>query len=455
MKSPPRPFRASDDSSSENRQQDESTRALRELTAEARDHLGPPDLDWAKLEASLMKRVEAEKPALLRDAERAAARPLRANLLRAGTAALAIAAAIAFVVKERDTRESSERPTAVATDLPAGALLGSEGAGEVRIGGAKATPGHVLRAGDLIEADGARALFDRASAKAAHERAVSWMLEPSDGIEASPDSAERLEKEPRRAKAKIKAAGEALVVALDDGAVEAQVTPVPSGEAFAVDVAAGANVVRVAVHGTHLRVARTDNRVSVDLTEGVVSIGVPPRAGSTYGTLVTAPAHVEFDPSNLTGTLHIEHEPKAVRPAIALSPHEAATQRTERSDPTSPSLARVESEPSTPPLSHPVTSSPAAPLIPKFDPKVLSTPPARTTILSAVKKCGAAKHGASDVRVTVSSTLTLTVAQGGVVQFARFDPPLLPEVQTCAAAAIYKTKLDETGTVIIPIEIAY
>ena len=44
----------------------------------------------------------------------------------------------------------------------------------------------------------------------------------------------------------------ALVLALDEGAVEAQVVPVPSGEAFAVDVGSS----RVAVHGTHLRVAR-------------------------------------------------------------------------------------------------------------------------------------------------------------------------------------------------------
>ena len=61
--------------------------------------------------------------------------------------------------------------------------------------------------------------------------------------------------------------------ALDDGAFEAQVTPVPSGEAFAVDVATPTSIVRIAVHGTHLRVARAGTRVTVDLTEGVVSIG--------------------------------------------------------------------------------------------------------------------------------------------------------------------------------------
>src|SRR5439155_1470159 len=136
--------------------------------------------------------------------------------------------------------------------------------------GLPASAGHALRTGDVLEADGARAVLER-------PRKVAWLLE---GGNSSPAASGR---------ARVKSAGESLVLALDDGAIEAQVTPVPSGEAFAVDIASGTSLVRVAVHGTHLRVSRSGSRVVVDLTEGVVSIGVPPRTGSTYGTLVTAP----------------------------------------------------------------------------------------------------------------------------------------------------------------------
>ncbi|MCW5837498.1 MAG: hypothetical protein KIS78_34215, partial [Labilithrix sp.] len=71
-------------------------------------------------------------------------------------------------------------------------------------------------------------------------------------------------------------------------------------------------------------------------------------------------------------------------------------------------------------------------------------------------RAGAAAQGRSgDVLVTVTSTLRLRVTSAGVVESAQFSPPLLPDVQTCAAEAIYKTKLDETGLVSIPIEFSY
>jgi hypothetical protein len=60
------------------------------------------------------------------------------------------------------------------------------------------------------------------------------------------------------------------------------------------------------------------------------------------------------------------------------------------------------------------------------------------------------------VRVTVSSSLVLKVAAGGDVEAAQFNPPLLPEIQTCAASAIYKAKLaDVGGAVTIPIDFSY
>jgi hypothetical protein len=61
------------------------------------------------------------------------------------------------------------------------------------------------------------------------------------------------------------------------------------------------------------------------------------------------------------------------------------------------------------------------------------------------------------VRVTVTSSLTLHIASGGDVETAQFDPPLLPEIQSCAATAIYKATLSESAgtSVVIPIDFSY
>src|SRR5258708_4662206 len=82
-----------------------------------------------------------------------------------------------------------------------------------------------------------------------------------------------------------------------------------TGEAFAVDVVnPDGTSSRIAVHGTHLRVARDGDHVVVDLSEGVVSIGAPARVGSTYGELVTAPAHAELT-AGVSASLRVDHTP--------------------------------------------------------------------------------------------------------------------------------------------------
>ena len=262
----------------------------------------------------------------------------------------------------------------------------------------------------------------------------------------------------------MKSAGESLVLALEDGAIEAQVTPVPSGEAFAVDIATGSSLVRVAVHGTHLRVSRFGSRVVIDLTEGVVSIGTPPRSGSTYGTLVTAPSHVEFDAVDLDHTLRIDHAAAAIRAPITLVSHDGfaaanvavraeAPQVAPQGMPAAAALATVPRPAATQqrPASGPSPVEPAA----KTDPKAALPP--REAIAAAVRACAAQRSRPENVRVTVSSSLKLKIAGGGDVETAQFDPPLLPEIQTCAANAIYKAKLEDSAgaTVTIPIDFSY
>jgi hypothetical protein len=225
---------------------------------------------------------------------------------------------------------------------------------------------------------------------------------------------------------------------------------VPSGEAFAVDVAAAGKVVRVAVHGTHLRVTRAGSRMVVDLTEGVVSIGTPPRTGSTYGTLVTAPAHVELDVADLEHTLTIDHSPAAVRAPIALASHDSVASLTKDQAPGTP---RPQAQPpTTQPMAHPMALAsadpgPAAQLTaqpPK--PEVVKPSPPREAIIEAVRECAALKSSPGSVRVTLGTTLKLRVSPSGDVTHAVFDPPLQGDIQFCASETIYKTKLDETGT---------
>jgi hypothetical protein len=426
--------------------------ALTALVREAKRELSPTITDdaFASMEARILARM-ADEPRPFVDAVRSAHGDTRGRVMRIGALVLAAAAAVAIVAKNDPGGALLDRGPSTDAELTAGSLRATEGDGEVRVGGMAASAGHVLRAGDVVEAEGARALLER-------PRKVTWLLE----AQAEPAS--------RVARVQVKSAGESLVLALEDGAVEAQVTPVASGEAFAVDVAAGTRVVRVAVHGTHLRVSRAGSRVVVDLTEGVVSIGAPPRSGATYGTLVTAPSHVEFDAADLEHTLKIDHTPTSVRAAVALAHQE------------SPVAARAP-EPQTPSRDLPISVAaatraegvPASKVTRPVEPvrvdvaagdrkgptevvaQVKAARPPRETIAAAVRACAAARSRPENVPLTVTSSLQLKIAASGEVETAHFAPPLVPEIQTCAAAEIYKAKLAESAgeVVTIPIDFSY
>jgi hypothetical protein len=246
----------------------------------------------------------------------------------------------------------------------------------------------------------------------------------------------------------VEHAASPLVLSLDQGSAEAQVTPVPSGEAFAIDVTASSGaVVRVAVHGTHLRVARDGDQVIVDLTEGVVSIGAPPRRGSLIGTLVTAPAHVSFDARDLE-SLHVDHAPAAVRTA------EAVTQTLNGGQVAvvvPPSRGEV-----TP---HITPARPQQPIAIKAPTTTTLTPVApdpflRTTdeVVAALDACARRAPNA-----VFSSTLTMRIGDDGLVQqqpAPLFNPPMPPEARECAANVLYKRmRLATPGDVTLPIEI--
>ncbi len=75
------------------------------------------------------------------------------------------------------------------------------------------------------------------------------------------------------------------------------------------------------------------------------------------------------------------------------------------------------------------------------------------TITNAVRNCeGAHVAQATGVIVTVSTSLELRVGDSGMVQSARFDPPLAPDVQQCAVKAIYGTRFPTPGSISLPID---
>ncbi len=414
-------------------------RMLHRVTEEARDHLHGDVPDWEKIEQRLLARIETD-----RTTQASLERFAGHRRVWGGVAgALAIAAGIA-IFTGRPTTHTLDRGEAPQAPANASALLlcqgCGDGRGQVQVAGGVLSAGQNVRAGDVIETRGASAVFER-------PHAVTWQLEDA-------------------SKVIVKKAGASLVLALDHGVIEAQVTPVAAGESFAVDVSSDASdtggsesgVTRIAVHGTHLRVARVGpTRVLIDLTEGVVSIGAPPRAGSTNGVIVTAPAHVEIDLASPQTSLQVTHNPTAVHPPIDLAavthlqnlPNGSTSHSAEARPKGSPS-------PTSPlPAGHvPPSSVPTPKAHEPLNPVLVPDPDAESTIAAAVRGCASSHLPSLDpskLRVTVSSNLELRVSAEGLVEFARFDPPLRPEVQACAATSIYKTRFTHSGTVSIPL----
>jgi hypothetical protein len=429
---------------------------LDDLVREAREAPGPK-VDWEKVDAAVMARVEREARA--QKAVAAYGGGARGPWIAVG-GALAAAAAVTLVVASRGPARTGGPGSDVVAfegqEHGGGSLAWKESGCAVSLAAAAngaaspATVGAALARGDAVEVRGGRAVFERAEPSL-----VTWGLEDGSRVN-------------------VKAARATLVLALERGAVEAQVAPVANGEAFAVDVEGA----RVAVHGTHLRVAREGARVVVDLREGVVSIGLPPRSGSTYGDLVTAPAHVEFDSADPHGTLKVTHEETRVRQAAPLDrPFTLTPPRT----PITPALPALQpphpaAHPSPPPhvgapaqpapsaaAPPPAPEPPAAAPPPPPEPSAAAAPPAvpvadphpEKTIADAVVDCShhAGEESRSDLVVHITSRLEVQVNADGKAVNARFNPPLPPAVQTCTSKTIYAIRYPQPGaTVVVPID---
>ena len=381
-------------------------RNLDDLVTEARQHLVPDahatSHDWQALEGAIDTR--AHEPARLDGLEpRHRARRGNRWALASGVAlAAAAAATLVFRPAPPPVREAAPEAIAATVESAPGGFRILSARGERGV----SSPLHV---GDRIETGAASVSFVSRSESQPSQPSVAWQVEAQSQLV-------------------VASARAPLGLTLENGAVEADVARVPRGEAFVVDV----GPVRVAVKGTHLRVARVGDHATVDLTEGTIAIGAIPASGLTTGRLVTAPAHVEIDllrPTELRVT-----DGEAVRArAFDHDVRVAAAQPSARAmTPPPPVTSTV-----TPPVPRPAPGATGKPLATSAAPDLRAPD---EIVRDAIRAC-IDKHIASGpVRVMINSTLTLDIEAGGAVKLARFEPPLAPEVQQCASGTIYKTR---------------
>ena len=410
------------------------SKALDRVVGEARRGLQPKSIDWDAVEGGLFARIEAER----REARTRHVRE-RSHVWTSLAAALAAATIVVTMAATRGHDQASHDGDAVAL------VTSSDGnAMRLHVNGKPAAPGAPIHEGDVLESLGGQARLDRPGK-------VAVVLEAG-------------------ARAVVTRAESPLVLSLELGAVDAEVVPVATGEAFAVDVRGS----RVAVHGTHLRVARDGEKVTVDLSEGVVSVGEAPRLGSEFGSLVTAPAHAEFTDSDARATLAVVHDRAAVRApesafeqaAAAGSPAAPAANNPvgARVDQAAPRTGELRGEvrpaPSVAPKAAPAAadSTPVAapeatpPATSVAEPAPIPSADAEQTIANAVRACMAEHPNPENVTVVVSTTLHLVLAGDGNVRGAQFYPPVAPDVNACAAQAIYKTRFTHDGSASIHID---
>jgi hypothetical protein len=389
---------------------------LENVVREAREHFGTHDaarVDWSAVDRTLFARVEQER----RTRGSRAPAPWWARTLAVTLTVSATALAVVVFRGRREPAPGAQAPSG-STENPAEGV--SIEGGQARVGGVASSGERRLRLGDVVETEATSVTLERRGK-------VSMTLEAHSRI-------------------RVSKMHETLVVQLERGAVDAHVTPVAHGEAFAVDVESS----RVAVHGTHLRVQRDDWRVVVDVNEGVIAVGEAPPTGPVLGAVVVASAHAEFMAFDALGTLHVSREPSALRWATpsAASVVPAATGNRAAGEVHSgvePASSRAPPSLSNEPRGegHAGASATAA-----------SAPGAGpdADIVDVVRRCMAERPRSENVTILMKTTLRLTLGDDGWVQSARFDPPVAPDVNACAAQSIYRTHFDHGGNVTLAVD---
>jgi ferric-dicitrate binding protein FerR (iron transport regulator) len=244
--------------------------------------------------------------------------------------------------------------------------------------------------------------------------------------------------------------GRGQVLVLEEGAVHAEVSPeLAAAESTKRAGADGVFAVRVdgvtvSVRGTAFTVTRTGPGFEVDVSRGTVAVAASPEAART---LLRAPARAAYG----EGATHETALARDGAPAwVAAIESELGGPKV--GAPTIPHLTELSlpgqaSPPARGPLPHgprPDHREAGAPKGPSAGPALASSAPStraldEASVRGGLRRCfDDHRSSAPDAaRVSVSSTLRLTLRADGTVASARFDPPLAPAVMTCAQGVLF------------------
>jgi hypothetical protein len=274
-------------------------------------------------------------------------------------------------------------------------------------------------------------------------------------------------------RAHVEPSSPAIVVRLEQGSLRAEVVPSPEAETFVVRVGETA----VAVHGTAFTVERVGDRAVVEVEHGSVVIGSYARRGTAPRWLMLGPSRASFSLDGARVAAFDGPAPRTGAGPVAAVPRERATQggradpvSTGATDPAGPSApVAAASRPAQAPLgskhetASPANGQPPTPAAlaasgaasPEGAPadahaaelaeslSAEAARPALDALRVAIRGCLASVLDAPSregVKVSVQTTVHITVAPDGHVSFGRFDPPLGPKAQACASEALVKAK---------------
>jgi ferric-dicitrate binding protein FerR (iron transport regulator) len=227
-----------------------------------------------------------------------------------------------------------------------------------------------------------------ASVRVNHAGHASWSLE-------------------RGGRARILERGATVTVALDAGALLAEVARSEKSESFAVQVEG----TRVAVHGTVFRVERSAHRMLVDVREGTVSVKPTHARSATRGFLLVAPATGSFTLDGRSGV--VRRRPASVSTPPPDSDGRLATQAA----PLSQSSPQTSGLPDSPPMS--------------------AIEAGVSRMVALANRCFVEHTRRSgDIQIVAATTMTFDALPDGSVRGLGFAPPLSPVVYGCVQAGL-------------------
>jgi FecR protein len=379
--------------------------AVRALIAEARDHLGTKSagahVDWEKVDAGVA-RVQTSPS----DQGRVYALPTQASTkIATFCGALALAAAIPFLLLNT---YSETKPFEASIQHAQAPVLSHVAR---TLGTVSFThEGASIRSGESLEVRGeGRVIFERT--KTEERKGIQWSLAASSAATAG--------------RVRVQKEGDAIVLALESGALEADVEPGSSVPILYVET----GKVRVVVRGTHFRVERQGDDVTVDLTRGKVSVET---AFSTPHMLL-APTHASFQAKS--SELAFTESAALVRSETSFLVLDDAAH-----------AGNIKTSSTLLPLNGQLATGALPPL---------SRDQVSATAQHCIEKYGAlAKGGAHEV--IFESVLALDTNADGNVSHLSFDPPVHPDAESCLKAAMAKGKLIEKSTTVrLPLSLRF